>query len=82
MSKQFKASDIDDKFDKGEDVSEYFDFEHAKVLENGNEVKRVNVDFPIWMIHALDEEADRLAISRQAVIKTWIAEKLDARKPA
>ena len=41
-----------------------------------NEIRRVNVDFPVWMISALDEESERLGVSRQAIIKTWIGERL------
>lgn len=43
------------------------------------EVQRVNVDFPAWMVSSLDAEASRLGVTRQAVIKTWIAERLDQR---
>lgn len=46
--------------------------------EENTQVKRVNVDFPVWMVDALDKQANRLAINRQAVIKTWIAEKLQS----
>lgn len=71
-----KAEDLDKKFDDGEDVLEYFDF--STVQCPGLQTKRVNVDFPQWMIDALDREAQRLGIHRQAVIKFWIAERLDA----
>lgn len=64
-----------DRFDAGEDVLDYFDLEHG---ERPNlETRRVNVDFPSWMVDALDDEARRLGINRQAVIKTWIAERID-----
>ncbi len=64
-----------ERFDAGEDVLDYFDMERG---ERPNlELKRVNVDFPTWMVEALDDEARRLGINRQAVIKTWIAERLD-----
>ena len=46
--------------------------------KENTQVKRVNVDFPVWMVDALDKQANRLAINRQAVIKTWIAEKLQS----
>ena len=67
--------ELERKFDAGEDVLEYFDLSTLK--RPGLEVKRVNVDFPQWMIDALDREAQRLGIHRQAVIKTWIAQHLD-----
>ena len=69
-----KAEDLDRKFDDGEDVLEHFDLSTLK--RPGLEAKRVNVDFPQWMVDALDKEAHRLGIHRQAVIKFWIAERL------
>ena len=63
------------RFDDGEDVLDMFDLDHIE--QPNRELKRVNVDFPAWMINALDDEASRLGINRQAVIKTWIAEHLD-----
>lgn len=76
MKKKFmKAKEFDKKFDNGEDVSEYFDTSNAK--RPGQEQKRVNVDFPIWMIRSLDKEAKRLGVTRQSIIKIWIAERLN-----
>jgi len=69
-----KASELDKKFDEGEDISEFLDLSHAR--RPGQEQKRVNVDFPIWMIHDLDKEAKRLGVPRQSIIKIWIAERL------
>jgi hypothetical protein len=69
-----KARDFDKKFDEGKDVSEYLDVSKAKRPEL--EQKRVNVDFPIWMIRLLDKEADRLGVPRQSIIKIWLAERL------
>lgn len=69
-----KAKDLDRKFDRGEDLSAYLDLARAK--RTNQTPKRVNVDFPAWMIHALDREADRLGVTRQSVIKVWIAERL------
>lgn len=71
-----KAEDLDQKFDEGEEVLEYFDLSTMK--RPGLEMQRVEVDFPQWMLNALDREAQRLGIQRQAVIKVWIAERLDA----
>ena len=62
-------------FDAGEDMEKYFDF--SKAYSPNKELKRVNVDFPAWMVGGLDREAARLGINRQAVIKTWISERLD-----
>jgi hypothetical protein len=69
-----KAEELDQKFDEGEDVLEHFDLSSLK--RPGLEIKRVNVDFPQWMVDSLDQEATRLGIHRQAVIKFWIAERL------
>jgi macrodomain Ter protein organizer (MatP/YcbG family) len=69
-----KASTFDKKFDKGENITKYLDLSRA--TKPGQEKKRVNVDFPIWMIHRLDKEAKRLGVPRQSLIKIWIAERL------
>ncbi|MCK5180529.1 MAG: CopG family transcriptional regulator [Candidatus Omnitrophica bacterium] len=70
-----KAKDFDKKFDEGYDVSKYLDISKAKRPEQ--EQKRVNVDFPLWMIHFLDKEAKRLGVPRQSIIKVWVAERLE-----
>jgi hypothetical protein len=69
-----KADELDKKFDEGEDISEFLDLSQAR--RPGQEQKRVNVDFPVWMIHDLDKEAKRLGVPRQSIIKIWIAERL------
>lgn len=66
--KSISAAEFDRKFDAGEDITEYLDLDTA--------IKKVNVDFPIWMVNKLDEEASRLQIPRQAIIKMWIDEKI------
>jgi hypothetical protein len=70
-----KASDFDKKFDDGEDMSAFLDLDRARRPEH--EQRRVNVDFPVWMIHSLDREARRLGVPRQSIIKLWIAERLE-----
>ena len=70
-----KAEEFDKKFDNDEDIIDYLDF--SKARRPGREQKRVNVDFPVWMIQSLDREADRLGVPRQSVIKFWIAERLE-----
>jgi len=62
-------------FDAGEDMADYFDW--STVRKPGLEAKRVNVDFPQWMVARLDAEAKRRGVTRQALIKMWLAEKLD-----
>lgn len=70
-----KASELEKKFDEGEDISKYLDMSKSRRL--GQEQKRVNVDFPLWMIHLLDKEAKRLGVPRQSIIKVWLAERLE-----
>jgi hypothetical protein len=70
-----KASEFDARFDEGEDVTALLDARKAR--RPGLEVRRVNVDFPAWMIDSLDREAERLGVTRQALIKLWLADKLD-----
>ena len=69
-----KATEFDRKFDKGEDVSEQVDWSKAK--RPNVQVKRVNVDFPAWVVDGLDRQARHLGVTRQALIKLWIAERL------
>ena len=79
MTTQIKTEEFDHIFDGGEGIMDYIDTSVARVVRpEPTAVKRVNVDFPEWMVDALDREADRLAVSRQAVIKVWIAEKIEA----
>jgi hypothetical protein len=70
-----KASEIDEKFENGADVLNHFDLSkaHRPNLKN----KRVNVDFPTWMVESLDREAKRLGVTRQSLIKLWLADKLE-----
>ena len=73
-----KAKQLDKKFDEGEDITKYLDVSKAHRPEQ--EQRRVNVDFPIWMIHSLDKEAKRLGVPRQSIIKVWVAERLEKKK--
>ena len=69
-----KAKELDKKFDDGEDITKYLDV--SKAYRPEQEQKRVNVDFPLWMIHKLDKEAKRLGVPRQSIIKVFVAERL------
>ena len=69
-----KAEEFDKKFDEGEDVSQNLDI--SKARRPVQEQKRVNVDFPLWMIQLLDKEAKRMGVPRQSIIKLWVAERL------
>ena len=77
MSTKPKVSteDFDRAFDDGESVLEHFDLERAR--RPNLEARRVNVDFPAWMVEGLDARAAYLGITRQALIKMWIAERLE-----
>ena len=71
-----KAKKFEQQFDDGVDITASLNLSKARrVLQ---EQKRVNVDFPTWMIDSLDREASKLGVTRQSVIKVWLAERLDA----
>ena len=71
-----KAKKFEQQFEEGVDITASLDLTKAKrVLQ---EQKRVNVDFPTWMIDSLDREASKLGVTRQSVIKVWLAERLEA----
>ncbi len=73
-----KTEEFDKKFDDGVDITNYLDLSKAKRIKQ--EHKRVNVDFPVWMIDSLDKEAIRLGVTRQSVIKVWLGERLQQQK--
>jgi hypothetical protein len=70
-----KASELDRKFDDGESVMDMLDLASTRKLNL--EQRKVNVDFPIWMIESLDRVARKLGVTRQSVIKMWLAERLE-----
>jgi hypothetical protein len=70
-----KAKDFEQAFDDGEDILESLDLSKAK--RSMQDQKRVNVDFPAWMIESLDKEAGRIGVTRQSIIKIWLAERLE-----
>ncbi len=71
-----KAKEIDKKFDDNkEDILDAFDL--SKARRPNQEQKRVNVDFPTWMVTSLDKEAKHLGVTRQSIIKVWLAERLE-----
>ncbi len=72
-----KANEFDKNFDDGVDITGALDMSKAKGSLHGQ--KRVNVDFPVWMIESLDREAGRIGVTRQSIIKVWLAERLEAR---
>ena len=74
-----KAKEFEDKFAAGEDITDVLDL--AKARRVSRAPKRVNVDFPAWMVESLDREAGRLGVTRQSVIKMWLAERLQHSSP-
>ena len=74
-AKPTSAEEFDRRFDDGEDMADFVDWSSAR--RPGLEPKRVNVDFPQWMVARLDAEAKRRGVTRQALIKMWLAERLD-----
>jgi hypothetical protein len=74
------AKELDRRFDAGEDISRYLDWDSAQ--RPGLEQRRVNVDLPAWMIGSLDREAKRVGVTRQSIVKVWLAERLKAEQVA
>jgi len=70
-----KAREFDKKFDENKNIIENLDL--TKLKRPRQDQKRVNVDFPVWMIELLDKEAKRLGVPRQSIIKVWVAERLE-----
>jgi len=69
-----KSSEFDQQFDEGESVLEMLDLSQAKrVMQEQTSIK---IDFPIWMVESLDKEAKRIGVSKQSIIKIWLAERL------
>lgn len=69
-----KASEFDKKFEDGENILAELDVSRSR--RPGEETRRINVDFPAWMVTSMDREARRLGITRQSIIKMWLAERL------
>ncbi len=70
-----KATEFDEKFDSGQNIIKHLD--RTKARRPGYEQRRVNVDLPVWMIESLDYEAKRLGVTRQSIIKIWLAQLLE-----
>lgn len=69
------SSELDPRFDNGESILEALDLSQAR--RQRLELRSVNIDFPLWMVEQLDREASRMGVSRQSIIKMWLAERLD-----
>ena len=70
-----KAEAFDQRFDQGEDITEFLDLSEARRPEC--ESRKVTIDFPQWMLDALDREARRLGVTRESIVKVWLAERLE-----
>lgn len=70
------AEELDRRFDDDEDVSTYFDW--SKARQPNLAKRRVNLDFPKWMVESLDRQAQKRGVTRQALIKMWLADRLEA----
>nr|WP_319556234.1 CopG family transcriptional regulator [uncultured Vibrio sp.] len=70
-----KAHEFDAKFESDDDI--LGDVDLSKVKRPMQKQKRVNVDFPAWMLESLDREASRVGVTRQSIIKIWLAERLE-----
>ena len=70
-----KAKDFEDKFDNGDEILQHLDLSKAK--RPMQKQRRINVDIPEWMIDSLDREASRVGVTRQSIIKVWLAERLE-----
>ena len=73
-----KAEEFEKLFDDGEDITHLLDLSSTR--RPNLEQKRVNVDFPIWMVTQLDREAKHVGVTRQSIIKMWLAERLERRQ--
>ena len=72
-----KAKAFDQTFDRGKDVSKFL--KKSKARRVNEQLKRVNIDFPSWVIEGLDKEAKRIGVTRQSLVKMWIADMLQAK---
>ncbi|WNZ27571.1 CopG family transcriptional regulator [Leptolyngbya sp. NK1-12] len=70
-----KAEVFDQQFDQGETITEFLDISQAR--RPGHESRAVTIDFPQWMLDALDREARRLGVTRESIVKVWLAERLE-----
>lgn len=77
-SATISAEEFDRQFDEDEDIGDFLDWENAE--RPGLEQRRVNLDLPTWMIQTLDLEARRVGVTRQSVMKLWLAERIKAER--
>ena len=71
------TEEFNSKFDEGQSMVD--DLDLSKALRSEQQLTRISIDFPVWMINSLDKEANRLGVTRQSIIKMWLADKLERR---
>ena len=71
------TEEFNNKFDEGQSMVD--DLDLSKALRSEQQLTRISIDFPVWMINSLDKEANRLGVTRQSIIKMWLADKLERR---
>ena len=69
-----KAEEFDRLFDDGESIIEYLDL--TQIKRSNSEQQTIALEFPSWMIEALNKESQRLNLPLQVIVKGWIEEKL------
>jgi CopG antitoxin of type II toxin-antitoxin system len=69
-----KANEFDQKFDDGEDITQYLDLSQAKRSRSAQTT--VKIDLPIWIVESIDREANRLGVTPQSIIQTSLTEHL------
>jgi hypothetical protein len=80
-TRSITVEEFDRLFDEASDeIDEFIDWDNAR--QPGLEIRRINIDLPNWMIDRLDAEARRIGVSRQALIKVWLSDRIERQKPA
>jgi CopG antitoxin of type II toxin-antitoxin system len=74
-----KANEFDQKFDDGEDITQYLDLSQAKRSRSAQTT--VKIDLPIWIVESIDQEATRLGVTPQSIIQTSLTEHLVIHSP-
>ncbi len=80
--KSISAKAFDQKFDEGEDITDYLDFSSATPVQDMSKLtQEINIRFPQWMLEALDKEAQKIGVTRESIIKVWLSERLKQENP-
>jgi hypothetical protein len=80
-TKKISAEELERRFDNGEDILEYADMSTVRKIKGGSRIKRITIDCPDWLVEAMDKRAQHLGVTRQSVVKTWLAERAEACDP-